>query len=96
MPDYHDHIPYSQGDSPLNMALVVVSALAGRHAIMQTIMMGKMEMDVPDMYMTNMFMGNDLSGARAISHARFVSKCRWSVEPATSTAAWQTSVEACE
>uniref|UniRef100_A0A8C6KZP3 Uncharacterized protein n=1 Tax=Nothobranchius furzeri TaxID=105023 RepID=A0A8C6KZP3_NOTFU len=39
----------------------------GLQAIMQTIMMGKMEMVLPDMYMMNRFMGICFRGPRATS-----------------------------
>ena len=42
---------------------------------MHTIMIGKMLILLPAMYIMNKFIGNDLSGASAISHARFDSKC---------------------
>uniref|UniRef100_A0A3Q1CDW9 Uncharacterized protein n=2 Tax=Amphiprion TaxID=80969 RepID=A0A3Q1CDW9_AMPOC len=44
----------------------------GLQAIMQTIMMGKMEMVLPDMYMMNRFMGICFRGPRATSQQRFV------------------------
>uniref|UniRef100_A0A3B4UNF9 Uncharacterized protein n=1 Tax=Seriola dumerili TaxID=41447 RepID=A0A3B4UNF9_SERDU len=42
----------------------------GLQAIMQTIMMGKMEMVLPDMYMMNRFMGICFKGPRATSQQR--------------------------
>uniref|UniRef100_H2LYK9 Uncharacterized protein n=1 Tax=Oryzias latipes TaxID=8090 RepID=H2LYK9_ORYLA len=42
-------------------------AWIGLHAIMQTIMMGKMEMVFPDMYMMNRFIGICFRGPRATS-----------------------------
>uniref|UniRef100_A0A8C3ACF7 Uncharacterized protein n=1 Tax=Cyclopterus lumpus TaxID=8103 RepID=A0A8C3ACF7_CYCLU len=42
----------------------------GLQAIMQTIMMGKMEMVLPDMYMMNRFMGICFRGPRATSQQR--------------------------
>uniref|UniRef100_A0A668A2D4 Uncharacterized protein n=1 Tax=Myripristis murdjan TaxID=586833 RepID=A0A668A2D4_9TELE len=38
----------------------------GLQAIMQTIMMGKMEMVLPDMYMMNRFMGICFRGPRLV------------------------------
>lgn len=45
-------------------------AWIGLHAIMQTIMMGKMEMVFPDMYMMNRFIGICFRGPRATSQQR--------------------------
>uniref|UniRef100_A0A3Q2XBY8 Uncharacterized protein n=1 Tax=Hippocampus comes TaxID=109280 RepID=A0A3Q2XBY8_HIPCM len=45
----------------------------GLQAIMHTIMMGKMEMVFPDMYMMNRFMGICLRGPRATSQFLSVS-----------------------
>uniref|UniRef100_A0A672FZ94 Uncharacterized protein n=1 Tax=Salarias fasciatus TaxID=181472 RepID=A0A672FZ94_SALFA len=42
----------------------------GLQAIMHTIMMGKMEMVFPDMYMMNRFMGICFKGPRATSQQR--------------------------
>uniref|UniRef100_A0A3Q3M679 Uncharacterized protein n=1 Tax=Mastacembelus armatus TaxID=205130 RepID=A0A3Q3M679_9TELE len=42
----------------------------GLQAIMQTIMIGKMEMVLPDMYMMNRFMGICFRGPRATSQQR--------------------------
>ena len=39
----------------------------GLKNIMATIMMGKIEMVLPDIHMINKFMGNCFTGARAIS-----------------------------
>lgn len=39
---------------------------------MQTIIMGKIEMVLPDMYMMNRFMGICFRGPRATSQQRFV------------------------
>uniref|UniRef100_A0A8B9LPS6 Uncharacterized protein n=1 Tax=Astyanax mexicanus TaxID=7994 RepID=A0A8B9LPS6_ASTMX len=39
----------------------------GLQAIIHTIMMGKMEMVLPDMYMMNRFMGICFKGPRAMS-----------------------------
>uniref|UniRef100_A0A3B4AE14 Uncharacterized protein n=1 Tax=Periophthalmus magnuspinnatus TaxID=409849 RepID=A0A3B4AE14_9GOBI len=43
----------------------------GLQAIIQTIMMGKMEMVFPDMYMMNRFMGICFRGPRATSQQRY-------------------------
>ena len=43
----------------------------GLQAIMHTIMMGKMEMVLPDMYMMNRFMGICFRGPRATSQQRY-------------------------
>uniref|UniRef100_A0A5S6K3B0 Rho GTPase-activating protein 26 n=1 Tax=Xenopus tropicalis TaxID=8364 RepID=A0A5S6K3B0_XENTR len=42
----------------------------GLHAIIQTIMIGKMEIVFPAMYMINRFMGICLSGPKAMSQHR--------------------------
>lgn len=47
-----------------------IRACMGLQAIMQTIMMGKMEMVLPDMYMMNRFMGICFRGPRATSQQR--------------------------
>uniref|UniRef100_A0A8D0CZ26 Uncharacterized protein n=1 Tax=Sander lucioperca TaxID=283035 RepID=A0A8D0CZ26_SANLU len=47
----------------------------GLQAIMQTIMMGKMEMVLPDMYMMNRFMGICFRGPRATSQQRCFPPC---------------------
>lgn len=47
-----------------------MSAWMGLQAIIQTIMMGKMEMVFPDMYMMNKFMGICFKGPRATSQQR--------------------------
>jgi len=47
-----------------------MSAWMGLQAIMHTIMMGKMEMVLPDMYMMNRFMGICFRGPRATSQQR--------------------------
>ena len=41
---------------------------------MKTIMMGKMEMELPDMYMMNRFIGTCLKGPRARSQLRLIFK----------------------
>lgn len=51
-----------------------MSACMGLQAIMQTIMMGKMEMVFPDMYMMNRFMGICFRGPRATSQQRCTRK----------------------
>uniref|UniRef100_A0A8C4GEE5 Uncharacterized protein n=1 Tax=Dicentrarchus labrax TaxID=13489 RepID=A0A8C4GEE5_DICLA len=48
----------------------------GLQAIMQTIMMGKMEMVLPDMYMMKRFMGICFRGPRATSQQRCMTKVR--------------------
>lgn len=45
-------------------------ACMGLQAIMQTIMMGKMEMVLPDIYMINRFIGICFRGPRATSQQR--------------------------
>ncbi len=56
--------------SVLNVVPTDMSVCSGRMAIMITIMMGKMEMVLPDMYMMNKFMGTCFSGPMATSHDR--------------------------
>lgn len=53
-----------------SLADMDISACIGLQAIMQTIMMGKMEMVLPDMYMINKFMGICFRGPRATSQQR--------------------------
>lgn len=47
-----------------------MSAWIGLQAIMQTIMVGKMEIVFPAMYMMNKFMGICFKGPKAISQQR--------------------------
>jgi len=58
----------------LKVALTENKVLKGRTAIMITIMMGKMEMVFPDMYMINRFIGACLIGPKAKSHDRLAFK----------------------
>lgn len=53
-----------------SLADMDMSAWMGLQAIIQTIMMGKMEMVFPDMYMMNKFMGICFKGPRATSQQR--------------------------
>jgi len=53
-----------------------IRACMGLHAIMQTIMMGKMEMVLPDMYMMNKFIGICFRGPRATSQQRCTTEGR--------------------
>ena len=53
-----------------SLADMDMRAWMGLQAIMQTIMMGKMEMVFPDMYMMNRFMGICFRGPRATSQQR--------------------------
>lgn len=57
-----------------SLADMDMRACMGLQAIMQTIMMGKMEMVLPDMYMMNRFMGICFRGPRATSQQRCRSK----------------------
>lgn len=51
-----------------------MSACMGLQAIMQTIMMGKMEMVLPDMYMMKRFIGICFRGPSATSQQRCARK----------------------
>lgn len=53
-----------------------MSAWMGLQAIMHTIMMGKMEMVLPDMYMMKRFMGICFRGPRATSQQRCLDQSR--------------------
>uniref|UniRef100_A0A8C5DQZ8 Uncharacterized protein n=1 Tax=Gouania willdenowi TaxID=441366 RepID=A0A8C5DQZ8_GOUWI len=48
----------------------------GLQAIIHTIMMGKMEMVLPDMYMMNRFMGICFRGPRATARTRTHTRAR--------------------
>ena len=54
----------------LKVALTEKRVFRGRTAIIPTIIMGKMEIVFPDMYMMNMFIGACLMGPRARSQER--------------------------
>merc|ERR1719158_1360948 len=52
----------------LNVLCTASMACMGLKNIMPTIMMGKMEMELPAIHMMNMFMGTCLMGPSAMSH----------------------------
>lgn len=57
-----------------SLADMDMSACMGLQAIMHTIMMGKMEMVLPDMYMIKRFIGICFRGPRATSQQRCKTK----------------------
>ena len=57
--------------SVLNVAPMERRVLNGRTAIITTIIMEKMEIVLPDMYVMKRFIGACLIGARAVSQDRF-------------------------
>lgn len=57
-----------------SLADIDIRACIGLQAIMQTIIMGKIEMVLPDMYMMNRFMGICFRGPRATSQQRYVTQ----------------------
>lgn len=73
-----------------SMALKVLpvekSALISRMTIMPTIIMGKMDMELPLMYMTSRFIGTCLMGPRASSQDFLIIKWLWS--PFSATSLW--------
>lgn len=67
-------------DARYLLADMDMRAWMGLQAIMQTIMMGKMEIVLPDMYMMKRFIGICLRGPRATSQQRCTVKRRSYVE----------------
>lgn len=61
----------------LKARLTLINALTGRQAIIAIIMIGKILIVLPDMYIINIFIGKLLIGCNAMSHARFF--IRWCV-----------------
>lgn len=57
-----------------SLADIDIRACIGLQAIMQTIIMGKIEMVLPDMYMMNRFIGICFRGPRATSQQRYVTQ----------------------
>ena len=60
--------------NPLNVCDTENRVLKGLNIIMKTIMMGKMEMVLPDIHMMNKFMGTCLKGPKAKSQLFLIFK----------------------
>lgn len=70
--NFHICFKYNDNDNNNNLTvlldLTARRALTGLRNIMPTIMMGKMEIELPAMYIMNRFIGICLNGPSAISH----------------------------